>query len=302
MVNHCLIAALCLLALTACAAQTEPAPEADRIAAGVAATLEARRVEAAISATLEAIATSTPVPTQRADVIVITNPPDEDSSREPLEVRPGTHKNDSSGPSALDLERDALVRLFAATGGSSWNLSDNWLSDKPVGEWFGVTTGSDGRVTELRLRYNILAGELPAELGNLDYLQILNLSGTGLSGEIPSELGNLTNLIELWLWGNELSGEIPPELGNLVNLESLALSVNNLSGEIPPELGSLTNLQWLDLSRNRLTGEIPAELGNLSNLDELYLFENQLSGCIPANLMEQLTNEVSLPFCPALSP
>ncbi len=300
------MAALCLLALTACATQTEPGQEpeseVDRIAAGVAATLEARRVEAAISATLEAIATSTPVPTQQADVIVIANSSDEDASRALMETRPGTHKSNSSGLSALDLEREALVRLFESTGGSSWNLNDNWLGDKPVGEWFGVTTGSDGHVTELRLRYNILKGELPAELGNLTSLRILNLGGTGLSGEIPSELGNLTNLVGLWLWGNELNGEIPPELGNLVNLESLALSVNNLSGEIPPELGGLTKLQWLDLSRNQLTGEIPAELGNLSNLDELYLFENQLSGCIPAPLMEQLINEVPFPFCPSSSP
>lgn len=304
-VRYILMAGICLLALTGCAAQTEEdtTTEADKITAGVAATLEARRVEAAISATLETIATSTPVPTRRPDVIVITNPSDEGISWDPIETKTGRHKDDSSSPSVLEIERDALVRLFEATGGNSWNLRDNWLSDRPVGEWFGVTTDeSNGRVTELRLRYNILQGDLPSELGNLANLRVLNLGGTGLSGGIPRELGNLTNLVELWLWGNELSGEIPPELGNLTSLESLALSANNLSGEIPPELGRLVNLQWLDLSRNQLTGEIPAELSNLSGLVELYLFENQLNGCIPAALVDQLTNEVSLPYCSAASP
>ena len=301
MLKYCILA-LSLLALVGCAASDNGATEADRIEAGVEATLEARRIETAISATLEAIATSTPVATQRPNVIVITNSSDEDNSWDLLETRTGTHKSDSAGPSVLDLERAALVRLFEATGGESWNLSDNWLSEKPVGEWFGVTTDSEGRVTELLLRYNVLPGELPPELGNLTELRILSLGGTGLSGEIPRELGILTNLVELWLWGNELSGEIPPELGNLTNLESLALSLNNLSGEIPPELGSLNKLQWLDLSRNQLKGEIPVELGSLSNLVELYLFENQLGGCIPSSLQTQLINEVSLPFCPAANP
>ena len=217
MVKYTLIVALSLLVLTACATQTKPEPEseADKIATGVAATLEARRVEAAISATLERIATSTPVPTLQPDVIVITSPSDEDDSWDLLGIRVGTHKTDAEAPSVLDLERAALVKLFEATGGGFWNLDENWLSDRPVGEWFGVTTDANGRVTELRLRHNVLKGELPPELGNLAELRILSLGGTGLSGEIPPELGNLTNLIELWLWGNELIGELPPELGNL---------------------------------------------------------------------------------------
>ena len=284
MFKFCLAVALSLLALAACAPQQEPGSEADRIAAGVTATLEARRIEAAISATLEAIATSTPVPTLQRDVIVITNPPGEDDPRDLLDVKVGTHKSDSGAPSSLDLEREALVRIFEDTGGESWNLSDNWLSDRPVGEWFGVVTNSDGRVTELILRYNILNGELPAELGNLTELRVLSLGGTGLRGEIPGVLGNLSNLVELWLWGNELSGEIPPELGSLTNLEILDLSGNHLQGRIPQELGNLTGLKQLRLWENGLSGEIPHELGSLTGLKTLGLSWNQLSGGIPAEL------------------
>lgn len=284
MVKTCLVVALSLLALLACAPQPEPGSEADKVAAGVAATLEARRIEAAISATVEAIATSTPVPTLQRDVIVITNTTGEGDSRELLGVKVGTHKSDSDAPLSLDLEREALVRLFEATGGESWNLSDNWLSDRPVGEWFGVSTNSDGRVTELTLRYNILDGELPAELANLTELRVLSLGNTGLRGGISKELGNLSNLVELWLWGNEFSGEIPPELGSLANLEVLDLSGNQLQGRIPQELGNLSRLTQLRLWENDLRGEIPPELGGLASLETLGLSWNELSGGIPAEL------------------
>ena len=43
--------------------------------------------------------------------------------------------------------------------------SDNWLSDAPLGEWHGVITDDDGRVTELNLEPNGLSGEIPPELG-----------------------------------------------------------------------------------------------------------------------------------------
>ena len=51
--------------------------------------------------------------------------------------------------------------------GPNWLRDDKWLSDAPVGEWHGVTTDSDGRVTVLDLRQNNLSGEIPPELGSL---------------------------------------------------------------------------------------------------------------------------------------
>ena len=75
--------------------------------------------------------------------------------------------------------------------GENWDRSDNWLSDAPLGEWQGVTTNDDGRVTGLNLSDNDLSGEIPAELGSLSNLTGLGLNVNGLSGEIPAELGNL---------------------------------------------------------------------------------------------------------------
>ena len=181
-------------------------------------------------------------------------------------------------------DKAALVALYNATGGPNWGNNRNWLSDRPTGEWSGVSTDGDGRVTELRLAGNQLSGSIPSELGNLANLQTLLLDGNQLSGSIPSELGNLANLEWLWLDGNQLSGSIPSELGNLPNLEWLWLAGNQLSGSIPSELGNLANLQTLDLAGNQLSGSIPSELGNLANLQTLDLAGNQLSGSIPPEL------------------
>ena len=188
------------------------------------------------------------------------------------------------------------MALYNATDGPNWKDNTNWLSDRPLGDWYGVTTDSNGHVTELDLGFNRLTGIIPPELGNVFKLQKLDLSGSELTGPIPAELGNLSNLLDLDLSYNAqfqstppykvggLTGPIPTQLGDLTNLERLNLGGNQLTGFIPEQLGSLSNLQELDLSYNLLTGTIPAQLGDLPNLDQLRLPGNQLTGTIPAQL------------------
>ena len=187
-------------------------------------------------------------------------------------------------PPPENLDKAALVALYNATNGANWKTNTNWLSNRPLNEWYGVTTDSNDRVTQLVLTSNQLSGLIPSELGNLSNLRLLHLSFNNLSGSIPSELGNLSNLKSLYLDGNGLSGSIPSELGNLSNLRGLYLDDNNLSGEIPSSLGNLSNLQVLYLDNNQLSGSIPSELGNLSNLRGLRLGINPLSGSIPSSL------------------
>ena len=161
-------------------------------------------------------------------------------------------------PAARD--RAVLVALYYATNGDGWRRNDNWLTNAPLNEWYGVQASSDGRVLVLDLQRNSLDGDIPPELGNLPSLETLHLGGNALSGAIPPELGSLSRLRLLSVSGNELSGELPPELGNLSNLRLLDLSGNEWTGEIPPELGSLSNLQALYLAGNQLTGCVPDEL------------------------------------------
>ena len=136
--------------------------------------------------------------------------------------------------------RAALTAFYNATGGANWGNNTNWLSDRTLGDWYGVTTDTTGRVVALDLFENHLTGTIPSEVGNLANLTRLNLRDNQLTGTISAELSNLINLVELDLNSNQLSGTIPAELGNLANLQYLILYNNELNRAIPTELGKLT--------------------------------------------------------------
>ena len=93
----------------------------------------------------------------------------------------------------FDPQWDALSALYEGTDGPNWTDKTNWLSVEPLGEWYGVTTDADGRVTELNLEDNNLSGTVPPALGNLADLKMLNLaSNASLSGPLPQALTGLT--------------------------------------------------------------------------------------------------------------
>ena len=215
------------------------------------------------------------------------------------------------------INRCALIDFYKATGGDNWRRSENWLTDKPLNDWYGVTANHDGVVVEFDVESNNLEGEMPSEITHLTELKALSLNDNSLSGSIPPEMGcltelewlgldhnsllgsippeigDLTKLRHLHLNGNGLSGNVPPEIGGLSELKWLRLHDNSLSGNIPPEIGSLTKLEWLQLEENFLSGNIPPEIGNLTKLEDLYLYGNNLSGSIPPEL-GSLTELVSL--------
>ena len=183
-------------------------------------------------------------------------------------------------------DRDILETLYEATGGPDWGNNDNWLTDAPLGDWYGVSVDGQGRVVRLRLNENNLTGAIPAELGNLTDLRELRMWFNDLTGQLPPELGNLADLVVLNLGTNDLTGPIPPELGNLADLVVLSLGSNDLTGPIPPELGKLTDLRHLSVSFNDGMGQIPPELGNLVNLTSLLAQATGLTGPIPPELGE----------------
>ncbi len=116
----------------------------------------------------------------------------------------------------VDTDRVARVGLYNATGGDNWANNTNWVSEAPVGEWYGVTTDYDGRVIGLDLTENQLTGTIPPVLGDLAKLETLDFSNNGAScsaGECQPTSPT----------ANILSGEIPRELGRLANLRRLDL-------------------------------------------------------------------------------
>ena len=214
-------------------------------------------------------------------------------------------------PSAYESERAALEVFYRANNGDKWTHNDNWCTDAPLGEWYGVAMTLDGKhvraidfwgngvegfipediadLTELeRLNitnyyYSSNAWPLPEAIGSLKKLKFLQFQSYTLGGVLPESLFTMKNLEVLRIRNAEgmSPAPIPPAVGNLTNLTELDLSIMNLTGDIPPEIGYLTNLTDLALFGNKLTGSIPDSFGNLVNLETFNLQDNQLSGEIP---------------------
>ena len=192
-------------------------------------------------------------------------------------------------------EQDSLtlVALYNSTDGDNWTNNKNWLSDKPLSQWYGIYLNFDNtRVNWIFLDENNLNGTIPTDIQNLTELTVLDLSVNNLTGEIPKEIGDLSNIIELYLHRNKLNGTIPQELGKLGNLTHLWLYSNELEKEIPKELGNLSSLLYLWLDNNKLTGTIPSDLGKLINLKQLTLYKNNLSGIISAEFRKLINLQV----------
>jgi Leucine rich repeat/Leucine Rich Repeat len=84
------------------------------------------------------------------------------------------------------------------------------------------------------LSSNKLVGNIPEEIGQMNWLIVLNLSNNYLSGEIPNSLSNLSKLESLDLSHNSLTGKIPRDMVKLNSLGTFFVAYNNLSG---PTLG-----------------------------------------------------------------
>ncbi len=217
---------------------------------------------------------------------------------------------------AVDLA--VLTSLFEAAGGSGWGNSGGWLDDFALDEWHGVTADSLGRVTELDLTRNGLAGRMPITLGQLPRLMELRIGGNGdLAGRLPLSLRLLPlralhysgtglcapvdALFQAWLAGigsHEGTGTECAPLSDREALEALYEAtggpewvrsenwlmdapVGDWYGVEVDEQGRAVELY---LNANGLRGRIPPELGGLAHLQVLFLYRNGLEGPIPLEL------------------
>ena len=128
-------------------------------------------------------------------------------------------KQDSTKSS--DINNAAGTAKTVIVGDSILDLSGQGLTKAP--EYIFARTS----LTELNLSNNALTGSLQSQIGQLQNLKILNLSGNKFTG-VPAEVGKLSQLEVLDLSNNQLTG-LPLELGNLSHLKVLNLSGNSYS-------------------------------------------------------------------------
>ena len=141
-------------------------------------------------------------------------------------------------------------------------------------EWFGLSCGSafdskyssraggDGYypIIEISLPDNGLAGELFDELYGFTNLVGLYLDGNRrITGRISPMLGDLEYLEYLDLDENSLSGELPAVIYTMSNLIAIDLNDNNMVGELTDDIANLSNLSVLQLENNAFSGLVPLD-------------------------------------------
>ena len=222
----------------------------------------------------------------------------------------GCHRGDASATPAPEV--GALVDLFWSTNGPGWLNASGWSSIQleddtaalqpcgPPRPWHGLECNCTlfaSHVTSIELQENGLDGSLPPSLGQLSFLETLDLAANALlAGTIPAGICDLAALKSLILKDTALSGTIPTCLGQCSMLKEIQLSSDKpsgvpygnltLSGTIPDSLCNLRNLERFLLQFTQdLRGPIPSCLGiNQPRLYALAIQGNQLTGEIPPSL------------------
>ena len=240
-----------------------------------------------------------------------------DSNSTPKDEPTDVPKQTPSGPDA-----EVLIALYQATDGDNWNIKDNWMTNNPINTWHGVYVDkTTGRVRELRLPNNGLAGPLPPELAGLKHLDILDLSDNQLSGQVQHVFGKFDHKNLVLSRNPELCLPVPDRrltmmlgAGGSNGIASCAdtgsadadraaleafyqatdgdnwKSNENWMSDQPLEtwfgikINHIGRVSVLNLPRNQLNGNIPKELSNLPHLGWLILADNQLTGEIPPEL------------------
>jgi len=125
---------------------------------------------------------------------------------------------------------------------------------------------------------HIVTGAIPSEIGNLQNLEILAISGNKLMGQIPFEVFNISTIQVIDMSINILSGHLPSNIDIFLPiLQNLYVSDNALSGTIPSFISNASQLTELDVGYNSFSGLIPKALGNLRLLQWLGLQNNNLT-------------------------
>ncbi len=123
------------------------------------------------------------------------------------------------------VECQALVDLYISTNGSERNNNSYWLVVNNPCKWYGVscsssfsTTAQQLHVRQLRLTNNNLVGAMPASIGDLQWLQRIDLSNNLMCGMLPETLTSLVNLVSAnFSYNNFLTAGYSPAMLAFLN-------------------------------------------------------------------------------------
>jgi hypothetical protein len=137
-------------------------------------------------------------------------------------------------------QRYALLTLMLQQGWESqWTQSSN---DNHECGWTGIACVEgviDGESAAIQVVVSIslsgysLRGSIPADLGLLWNLQILDVSDNSLSGSLPESIGNWLDLQQFWVNDNSLTGTIPETIVNWSKVDIIRLGSNQFTGSVP---------------------------------------------------------------------
>lgn len=189
----------------------------------------------------------------------------------------------------IERQRKLLEDFYRYTNGDMWERNDNWCTDLPLNQWYGVYVNQSGAVSALNLPDNNLSGILPPDIGDLaaSYTR-LTLYRNNITGTLPASVYKLS---ELDLDHNKFTGLDEPDDPSQCAVRYIDLSYNIIEGEIPHSYAELPFLAYLNLQDNHLKGGIPSSFADMK-WNSIILNGNNLSGQLPDWLTEsELLND-----------
>lgn len=160
------------------------------------------------------------------------------------------------------------------------NIEELYISDIPIEE-LPQNLYELKKLKKLELSY-LTINELSESIENFKYLESLNLSDCENFESLPNNIGNLTFLDQLNLSHTNLL-ELPESICNLKRLTSLNLSSTRLL-ELPKDIGNLGNLRILYIDDTKII-ELPKSVTKLKKLEKLYVPKGMV---IPFTLKEMV--------------
>lgn len=132
----------------------------------------------------------------------------------------------------IEDQRAYLIKFFESTGGENWKDNTNWLSDRPISEWYGLSVSENtGELFTIKLEDNNLVGVLPDGFSILLTSRIIRLNNNVLNGELPKDFDRMVEPMLLNMSYNNLTGSIPSNVCD--SRVTLNIKYNRLSGVLP---------------------------------------------------------------------